>query len=110
MKALVVLAAGVSLAILPLAFAQAQQAAPAAPAAPATAPRPAQTCQSQHVEAPGTSAASLIARGFDIKAAVVGGLWVQKDREVYFCNSGRAGDADNLCWRLREPVKGQPCT
>ncbi len=70
---------------------------------------PAQTCQSQHVEAPGTSAASLIARGFDIKAAVTGGLWIQKDREVYFCNSGRATDNENLCWRLREPVKGQPC-
>ena len=40
---------------------------------------------------------------------MVGGLWVQKDREVYFCNSGRATDAENLCWRLREPVKGQPC-
>ncbi|MCA0302764.1 MAG: hypothetical protein LCH95_10180 [Proteobacteria bacterium] len=103
MKAFAVVAAGLSLAIFP-AVAQAQQAPAAPPAA-----KPAQTCQSQHVEAPGTSAASLIARGFDIKAAVVGGLWVQKDREVYFCNSGRAGDADNLCWRLREPVKGQPC-
>ena len=47
--------------------------------------------------------------GFDIKAAVPGGLWVQKDREVYFCNSGRALDNDVLCWRLREPVKGQVC-
>ena len=102
MKSLAVIAAGLSLAVLPLAFAQAQQAPPAAA-------KPAQTCQSQHVEAPGTSAASLIARGFDIKAAVVGGLWIQKDREVYFCNSGRAGDGDTLCWRLREPVKGQPC-
>ena len=59
---------------------------------------------------PGMSAAGLIGRGFEIKGAVPGGLWVQKDREVYFCNSGRALDADNLCWRLREPVKGQPCT
>lgn len=107
MKALVVVAAGVSLALSSVAFAQAPQA-PAAPAAPA-APRPVQTCQSQHIEAPGVSAAGLIARGFDIKAAVVGGLWIQKDREVYFCNSGRAGDSDTLCWRLREPVKGQPC-
>ena len=68
-----------------------------------------QACMSQHVEAPGMSAAALIARGFDIKAAVPGGLWVQKDREVYFCNSGRALDNDVLCWRLREPVKGQVC-
>ena len=55
------------------------------------------------------SAAALITRGYDIKAAVPGGLWVQKDREVYFCNSGRALDNDVLCWRLREPVKGQVC-
>ena len=68
-----------------------------------------QLCMSQHVEAPGVSAAALITRGFDIKAAVPGGLWVQKDREVYFCNSGRALDNDVLCWRLREPVKGQIC-
>src|SRR5512145_2533142 len=64
-----------------------------------------QMCMSQHVEAPGVSAAALITRGFDIKAAVPGGLWMQKDREVYFCNSGRALDNDVLCWRLREPVK-----
>ena len=78
-----------------------QQAPPQAPAG--------QMCMSQHVEAPGMSAAALINRGFDIKAAVPGGLWVQKDREVYFCNSGRALDNDVLCWRLREPVKGQVC-
>jgi hypothetical protein len=86
--------------------AQAQQQ----PAAQQQAPPPAgQTCMSQHVEAPGVSAAALITRGYDIKAAVPGGLWVQKDREVYFCNSGRALDNDVLCWRLREPVKGQIC-
>lgn len=80
------------------------------PTAQQQAPPPAgQTCMSQHVEAPGVSAAALITRGYDIKAAVPGGLWVQKDREVYFCNSGRALDNDVLCWRLREPVKGQVC-
>ncbi len=103
MKPLFALAAGVSLAFIAASSADAQQAPAPAPATPP------QTCQSQHIEAPGTSAASLISRGFDIKAAVVGGLWIQKDREVYFCNSGRATDAENLCWRLREPVKGQPC-
>ena len=95
MKALFVLTVGIFAA----AAAQAQQAPPA----------PVQLCQSQHVETPGTSAATLIGRGFDIKAAVTGGLWIQKDKEVYFCNSGRALDSENLCWRLREPVKGQPC-
>src|SRR5688572_10766559 len=79
---------------------------PAGSGTAASAPAgPGQTCMSQHVEAPGMSAAALITRGFDIKAAVPGGLWVQKDREVYFCNSGRALDNDVLCWRLREPVK-----
>ena len=103
MKALVAIAVGSVL--VGAAYAQqpaAQQQAP--PQAPAG-----QTCMSQHVEAPGMSAAALITRGFDIKAAVPGGLWVQKDREVYFCNSGRALDNDVLCWRLREPVKGQVC-
>jgi hypothetical protein len=79
------------------------------PTAQQQAPPAGQTCMSQHVEAPGVSAAALITRGYDIKAAVPGGLWVQKDREVYFCNSGRALDNDVLCWRLREPVKGQIC-
>lgn len=102
MKALVAIVAVIVLG----GAAQAQQ--PAAQQAPAQTPPP-QTCQSQHIEAPGVSAAALIGRGYDIKAAVPGGLWVQKDREVYFCNSGRALDTDVLCWRLREPVKGQTC-
>lgn len=76
---------------------------------PAPGQAPSLSCLSQHVEAPGVSAAALIGRGYDIKAAIPGGLWVQKDREVYFCNSGRALDNEILCWRLREPVKGQPC-
>ena len=82
---------------------------PAQPAPPPQAAVPQMNCLSQHVEAPGVSAAGLISRGYDIKAAVPGGLWVQKDREVYFCNSGRALDNDILCWRLREPLKGQAC-
>ena len=79
------------------------------PPAPQQTPPAPMTCLSQHVEAPGVSAAALITRGYDIKAAVPGGLWVQKDREVFFCNSGRALDDEIICWRLREPVKGQPC-
>lgn len=100
MKARLLIVLGILLPVV----AGAQQTAPQV-----VPPGPAQLCQSQHVEVPGLSAASLIGRGFDIKAAVPGGLWMQKDREVYFCNSGRALDSDPLCWRLREPVKGQPC-
>ncbi|MBM3646424.1 MAG: hypothetical protein FJX11_01400 [Alphaproteobacteria bacterium] len=55
-------------------------------------PAAAQTCQSQYIEAPGLSAAALLARGYDIKAAVPGALWLQKDREVFFCNTGRVLD------------------
>lgn len=88
---------------------QPPQQPPAAAPAPAQPPAATMSCISQHVEAPGVSAAALITRGYDIKAAVPGGLWVQKDREVYFCNSGRALDSEVLCWRLREPVKGQVC-
>jgi hypothetical protein len=99
-----------ALAVLTTASAFAQQPASQPPAAsPSAQVPPGQTCLSQHIEAPGVSAAALISKGYDIKAAIPGGLWIQKDREVYFCNSGRALDNDVICWRLREPVKGQPC-
>lgn len=68
-----------------------------------------QTCQSQYAEAPAFSSALLVNTGFEIRAAIPGGLWLQKDREVFFCNSGRAADGESLCWKLRVPVKGQPC-
>ena len=99
-------------ALVAIAFVSVLMGAAHAQQQPATqqqAPAGQPMCMSQHVEAPGVSAAALITRGYDIKAAVPGGLWVQKDREVYFCNSGRALDNDVLCWRLREPVKGQVC-
>ena len=100
----------VAIAIVTLLMAPAHgQQQPATQQQQQQAPAGQPMCMSQHVEAPGVSAAALITRGYDIKAAVPGGLWVQKDREVYFCNSGRALDNDVLCWRLREPVKGQIC-
>jgi hypothetical protein len=73
-----------------------------------TTPKP-QTCQSQYAEAPGFSPALLVSTGFEIRSAIPGGLWLQKDKEVFFCNSGRATDSEVLCWKLRVPVKGQPC-
>ena len=119
MRALIVLAG--ALVVSGLAHAQRPPTASPAPLpppaalpgqAPAPSPPPAtaaRSCQSQHIEQPGVSAAALIARGYDIKAAIPGGLWVQKDREVFFCNSGLALDNEVICWRLREPVKGQAC-
>jgi hypothetical protein len=92
------------LACLASAAASAQQ--PSTP--PSTSTKP-PTCQSQYAEAPAYSSALLISTGFEIKAAVPGGLWLQKDKDVYFCNSGRASDGEMLCWKLRVPVKGQPC-
>ena len=115
MKAVVAIA--VALLLAGSAYAQRPPAAPSPTAPPPAAQQPAPQqppqaptlCMSQQIEAPGVSAAGLITRGYDIKAAVPGGLWVQKDREVFFCNSGRALDNEILCWRLREPVKGQAC-
>jgi hypothetical protein len=101
--------AAIALAFLLVGTAHAQQQPTAQQPQQAPGQAPTMSCMSQHVEAPGVSAAALIARGFDIKAAIPGGLWVQKDREVYFCNSGRALDNEVLCWRLREPLKGQAC-
>jgi hypothetical protein len=102
--------AAIALAFLLVGTAHSQQQ-PTVPPQQQQAPgqAPSTSCMSQHVEAPGVSAAALVNRGYDIKAAIPGGLWVQKDREVYFCNSGRALDNEVLCWRLREPLKGQAC-
>ena len=101
--------AAIALAFLLVGTVHAQQQPTAQPQQQAPGQAPPTSCMSQHVEAPGVSAAALINRGYDIKAAIPGGLWVQKDREVYFCNSGRALDNEVLCWRLREPLKGQAC-
>jgi len=79
----------------------------AQPQQPAQGKPPA--CVSQYSEAAAMSPGLLISTGFDIKAAIPGGVWLQKDREVYFCNSGRAAEGETLCWKLRVPVKGQPC-
>jgi hypothetical protein len=82
--------------------AHAQQAAPAATA-------PARTCISQYADAQGITPAQLVRTGFEIKAAFPGGLWLSKDKETYYCNSGNPPDGAVICWSLREPVKGGPC-
>ena len=71
--------------------------------------QPAATCINQYQEAPGVTAASLIATNFEIKAGWPGGLWLQKGRETVLCNTGRVPDNEPICWTLREPVKGSPC-
>jgi len=69
----------------------------------------AKTCANQYAEAVGVNPASLLASGFDIKTATVNGLWLQKAKEAYFCNTGRVPDGQPICWTLRVPVTGQAC-
>lgn len=66
-------------------------------------------CIYQYADAVGVTAASLIGGGFDIKAGWPGGLWLQKGKETYFCNTGSSREGQALCWILREPVRGQSC-
>ncbi len=68
------------------------------------------TCASQHKEQPGLSTSDLLADSFEIKAAVPGGVWLQKKKDVFYCNSGVTRDDETMCWKIRAPLKGQNCT
>lgn len=86
-------------------FVQAQQPAP-----PAAQPSGASTvCDTQYHDAPGITPAQLLGRGFDIKAGWPGGLWLQKDKEAFFCNSGRTLEGSVICWTLGALVKSATC-
>ncbi|MGQ3301705.1 hypothetical protein [Reyranella sp.] len=67
------------------------------------------TCASQHQEKPGVATWDLLADGYEIKAAVPGGVWLQKRKDVYYCNSGIVRDDETMCWKIRAPLKGQNC-
>ena len=67
------------------------------------------TCTSQHEAQPGVSVADLVGRSFVIKAAVPGGVWLQNNDEVFYCNAGVTRDDETMCWKLRVPLKGQNC-
>lgn len=69
-----------------------------------TAP-PAASCLNQYDETTGRTTAGLLTAGYNIVAAVPGGVWLQKDREAYYCNSARVREGEAICWRLREPSK-----
>jgi hypothetical protein len=79
---------------------------PTAQAQQATA---AKTCVNQYADAPDVTAVKLIRSGYEIKAGWPGGLWLQKNAETCFCNTGRQQDGEMLCWTLHDPVKGGPC-
>ncbi|WP_425068063.1 hypothetical protein [Reyranella sp.] len=68
------------------------------------------TCASQHQERPGVAAWDLLADGYEVKAAVPGGIWLQKRKDVFYCNSGIVRDDETMCWKIRAPLKGQNCT
>src|SRR5476651_1092839 len=71
---------------------------------------PAANCISQYEDLTGKSAASLVATGYGVSSAVPGGLWLHKDKELAYCNIGnRPREGEVVCWKLREPLKGQPC-
>lgn len=67
-------------------------------------------CTSQHIPQAGVSAFGLVSNGYEIKAAVPGGLWLQRQKDVFFCNSGITADDDTMCWKLSAPLKAQGCT
>lgn len=112
MKTLVVgtvaLAAVAAVAVVTIAYSQ--QAAgprPGQTQAPGQiqAQPPASSCLTQYTPMPGQSAITMIRAGYEIKAAVPNGLWLQKDKDVYYCNSGRPIEGDAQCWQMREVTR-----
>jgi hypothetical protein len=66
-------------------------------------------CTAQHQKYVGVSTSDLLARDFEIKSAVPGGIWLQKKKEVFYCNSGVTADNDTVCWKITAPVRGLDC-
>ncbi|KAF0102151.1 MAG: hypothetical protein FD144_2586 [Rhodospirillaceae bacterium] len=71
----------------------------------AQAQAPAPSCLTQYTPMPGQSAITIIRAGYEIKAAVPNGLWLQKDKDLYYCNSGRPIEGDVQCWQMREVTR-----
>ena len=87
------------------------QGAPQSASMPQSSVMPGEaTCASQHQEQPGLSTSDLLADSYEIKAAVPGGVWLQKKKDVFYCNSGVTRDDETMCWRIRAPLRGQNCT
>lgn len=104
------LATAVLVAAGTIAYSQ-QSAAPARPATPqgaqppVAAQQPAAACLTQYNPVAGQSAITLIRAGYEIKAAVPNGLWLQKDKDLQYCNSGRPVEGDVQCWQMREVTR-----
>jgi hypothetical protein len=76
---------------------------------PSPPPTATSTCSYQYKDAPGTTPAQLLGRGFEIKTGWPGGLWLQKDKDAYFCNSGRTTKGAVICWTMIDPVDSASC-
>ncbi|WP_289295772.1 hypothetical protein [uncultured Reyranella sp.] len=110
---------GAVIALGAVAFAQTTALSPSAGAQMGAAPQTAVapqvtmpgevTCSSQHQEQPGITTADLLSDSYEIKAAVPGGVWLQKKKDVFYCNAGVTRDDETMCWKIRAPVKGQNC-
>ena len=87
------------------AAAVAQQAA----VAPGTTAIDEAKCVVQHQATPGVSAAGLLVEDYQIKSAVPGGLWLQKNKDAFYCNSGVVADGDTMCWKLVRPSGTASC-
>lgn len=72
---------------------------------PVQAQAPAPSCLTQYTPMPGQSAITMIRAGYEIKAAVPNGLWLQKDKDLYYCNSGRPIEGDVQCWQMRDVTR-----
>ncbi len=89
-----------------------QSAVPGRPAAPVQGAQPpgqtqqpAASCLTQYNPVPGQSAITMIRAGYEIKAAVPNGLWLQKDKDLHYCNSGRPVEGEVQCWQMREVAR-----
>lgn len=114
MKMLVAGASALAVAVLvgagTIAYSQ-QSAVPGRTAQPQGAQPPGQTqqtpasCLTQYNPVPGQSAITMIRAGYEIKAAVPNGLWLQKDKDLHYCNSGRPVEGEVQCWQMREVAR-----
>ncbi|WP_421996469.1 hypothetical protein [Reyranella sp.] len=101
--------AGFSVAALSPSIDLSAAAQGASPPAQAATPRD-PTCTTQYAAQADVSAGTLVTQNYQIKAAVPGGLWLQKEKDVFYCNSGIVADGDTMCWKLTGPVRGQACS
>ena len=79
------------------------------PAGPGQASTDDTKCAIQHEPKPGVSAAGLLTEEYQIKGAVPGGLWLQKNKDAFYCNSGLVADGDTMCWKLVRPASTASC-